>query len=78
LFQFVDGKIAARRFEVLCNGVCDAAVLTFFIMRTLMLQRLCSSYASGLATAEKLLAGRSLDDEELELELGDESLKPHL
>jgi len=35
LFQFVDGKIAARRFEVLCNGVCDAAVLTFFIMRTL-------------------------------------------
>jgi hypothetical protein len=71
LFQFVDGKIAARRFEVLCNGVCDAAVLTFFIMRTLMLQRLCSSYA------EKLLAGRSLDDEELELELGDESLKPH-
>jgi superfamily II DNA/RNA helicase len=43
-------------------------------MRSLMLQRLCSSYASGLATAEKLLAGRSLDDEELELELGDEGL----
>src|SRR5258706_2986651 len=43
-------------------------------MRSLMLQRLCSSYASGLATAEKLLAGRTLDDEELELELGDERL----
>jgi hypothetical protein len=33
LFQFVDGKIAARRVEVLCNGVCDAAVLTFFAMQ---------------------------------------------
>ncbi|ABE37252.1 helicase-like protein [Rhodopseudomonas palustris BisB5] len=39
-------------------------------MRSLMLQRLCSSYASGLSTAEKLLAGRSLDDEELMLDLG--------
>lgn len=39
-------------------------------MRSLMLQRLCSSYASGLATAEKLLEGRTLDDEELQLELG--------
>jgi hypothetical protein len=37
-------------------------------------QRLCSSYASGLATAEKLLSGRVLDDEEMELELGDENL----
>jgi glutathione S-transferase len=26
----VDGKLAARRFEVLCDGVCDAVVLTFF------------------------------------------------
>jgi glutathione S-transferase len=26
----VDRKIAARRFEVLCDGVCDAVVLTFF------------------------------------------------
>jgi hypothetical protein len=43
-------------------------------MRSLMLQRLCSSYASGLATAEKLLSGRVLDDEEMELELGDENL----
>ena len=43
-------------------------------MRSLMLQRLCSSYASGLATAQKLLEGRSLDDEELELDLGDAGL----
>jgi glutathione S-transferase len=26
----IDGKIAARRLEVLCDGVCDAVVLTFF------------------------------------------------
>jgi hypothetical protein len=26
----VDGKIAARRIEVLCDGVCDAVVLPFF------------------------------------------------
>jgi glutathione S-transferase len=26
----VDGKLEARRFEVLCDGVCDAVVLTFF------------------------------------------------
>ncbi len=26
----VDGKLAARRLEVLCDGVCDALVLTFF------------------------------------------------
>jgi glutathione S-transferase len=26
----IDGKIAARRFEVLCDGVCDAFVLLFF------------------------------------------------
>lgn len=26
----VDGKIAARRLEVLCDGVCDAFVLMFF------------------------------------------------
>jgi hypothetical protein len=38
-------------------------------MRSLMLQRICSSYASGLATAQKLLAGLTLDDEELELKL---------
>ena len=44
-------------------------------MRSLMLQRLCSSYASGLATAEKLLEGRALDDEELQLELGADKLE---
>jgi glutathione S-transferase len=26
----VDGRLEARRFEVLCDGVCDAVVLTFF------------------------------------------------
>jgi glutathione S-transferase len=26
----VDGRLAARRLEVLCDGVCDAVVLTFF------------------------------------------------
>lgn len=26
----IDGKLAARRLEVLCDGVCDALVLTFF------------------------------------------------
>jgi glutathione S-transferase len=26
----VDGKIAARRLEVLCDGICDAVVLSFF------------------------------------------------
>jgi glutathione S-transferase len=26
----VDGILAARRFEVLCDGMCDAMVLTFF------------------------------------------------
>ena len=26
----VDGRLEARRFEVLCAGVCDAVVLTFF------------------------------------------------
>jgi glutathione S-transferase len=25
-----DGKLAARRFEVLCDGICDAVLLTFF------------------------------------------------
>lgn len=33
-------------------------------MRTLLLQRICSSFASGKATAEKLLAGLTLEEEE--------------
>lgn len=32
-------------------------------MKTLLLQRLCSSYAAGTATAEALLGNRELDDE---------------
>jgi len=33
-------------------------------MKTLLLQRICSSFASGKATAEKLLAGLALEEEE--------------
>ena len=33
-------------------------------MKTLLLQRICSSFASGKATAEKFLKGEVLDDEE--------------
>lgn len=33
-------------------------------MKTLLLQRICSSFASGKATAEKLLAGLTLEEEE--------------
>src|ERR1700730_2970806 len=29
----VDGRLAARKLEVLCDGVCDAVVLTFFERR---------------------------------------------
>lgn len=41
------------------------------LVKTLLLQRLCSSYAGATATAQKLLEGRRVDDEELRLELGD-------
>lgn len=44
------------------------------LLKGLVLQRLCSSYASGIATATKLLEGRAIDDEELVLELGDAGL----
>jgi superfamily II DNA or RNA helicase len=36
-------------------------------MKTLLLQRICSSFASGKATAEKLLAGLTLEEEEIPL-----------
>ena len=42
-------------------------------MRTLLLQRICSSFASGKATAEKLLAGLTLEEEEA-MPLVDEAL----
>lgn len=37
-------------------------------MKTLLLQRICSSFASGLATAKKLLEKELLDDEDLSSE----------
>ncbi len=44
------------------------------LLKGLVLQRLCSSYASGIATASKLLEGRVVEDEELMLELGDHGM----
>lgn len=41
-------------------------------MKTLLLQRICSSFASGLSTAKKLLEKKVLDDEELNGELAGE------
>jgi superfamily II DNA or RNA helicase len=41
------------------------------LLKGLLLQRLCSSVAAGVATAKKLLEGRPIDDEEFRLELGD-------
>ncbi len=43
-------------------------------LKGLLRQRICSSVASGLATARKLLEGRPIDDEEFQLNLGDEKL----
>jgi superfamily II DNA or RNA helicase len=45
------------------------------LLKGLLLQRLCSSYASGMSTARKLLEGRALDDEDLQLELGDGAMQ---
>ena len=39
------------------------------IPQGLLRQRICSSVASGISTAKKLLEGRSIDDEELQLNL---------
>ena len=43
-------------------------------LKGMLRQRICSSVASGLSTARKLLDGRAIDDEEFKLELGDEKL----
>jgi superfamily II DNA or RNA helicase len=43
-------------------------------LKGMLHQRICSSVASGLSTARKLMEGRALDDEEFKLELGDEKL----
>ena len=44
-------------------------------LKGLLRQRICSSVASGLATAKKLLEGRPIDDEEFQLNLGDGKLE---
>ncbi len=41
------------------------------LLKGLVLQRLCSSFASGIATATKLLEGRAAEDEDLMTDLGD-------
>jgi hypothetical protein len=43
-------------------------------LKGLVRQRICSSVASGLSTARKLLEGRPIDDEEFQLNLGDGKL----
>ncbi len=43
-------------------------------LKGMLRQRICSSVASGLSTAQKLLEGRAIDDEEFQLDLGDEKL----
>ena len=42
------------------------------LMKTLLLQRICSSFASGRATAEKLRQRRAPDDEEAQREMEEE------
>jgi superfamily II DNA or RNA helicase len=44
-------------------------------LKGLLRQRICSSVASGLSTARKLLEGRPIDDEEFQLNLGDGKLE---
>lgn len=41
------------------------------LLKGLVLQRLCSSFASGIATATKLLEGRAAEDDDLMTDLGD-------
>jgi superfamily II DNA or RNA helicase len=43
-------------------------------LKGMLRQRICSSVASGVSTAKKLLEGRPLDDEEFELSLDDGKL----
>ena len=67
---FDDAYQSAEKFTVAFGKRQKSAGL----LKGLVLQRLCSSYASGIATARKLLEGRSVDDEDLMLELGDEGM----
>jgi superfamily II DNA or RNA helicase len=43
-------------------------------LKGMLRQRICSSVASGLSTAKKLLEGRPIDDEEFQLDLGEDKL----
>jgi glutathione S-transferase len=61
----IDGKIAARRFEVLADGVCDAFVLSFFeLMRPEAMQspewiaRQRRKIDGGVAEMARLTGGR--------------------
>jgi superfamily II DNA or RNA helicase len=41
------------------------------LLKGLVLQRLCSSFAAGISTVRKLLEGRKIEDDETTLDLGD-------
>ncbi|CAJ0879049.1 hypothetical protein AMST5_03024 [freshwater sediment metagenome] len=68
--SFDDAYEAAGKFTAAFRKRQKAAGL----LEGLLLQRLCSSVAAGVATAKKLLEGRPIDDEEFRLELGDGKL----
>ncbi len=55
--------VAYRAAEAFTDALRDRSRAAGF-MKTLLLQRLCSSFASGRATAEKLRRREELDDEE--------------
>lgn len=65
--NFEDAYQAAERFTLAYRRRTRAAGF----MKTLLLQRICSSHAAGIATAEALLGKRDLDDEALEELEGD-------
>ena len=67
---FDDAYEAAEKFTAAFGKRQKSAGL----LKGLVLQRLCSSYASGIATARKLLEGRTIDDEDLMLGLGEEGM----
>jgi glutathione S-transferase len=61
-----DGILAARRFEVLCDGICDAVVLTFFERQRAedarsvpWLDRQCRKIEGGLAEIARLAGERT-------------------
>jgi glutathione S-transferase len=61
----VDGRLAARKLEVLCDGVCDAVVLTFFERRranaaqsTEWMARQRRKIEGGVREIARLIGGR--------------------